>query len=701
MSSIIRAVTAVLSSDQRAQVDSAPGIRVWDDAEARTSSVGSLIVRDRFDDVSFGNDDGNDQWSADWIENDGASGGQGPASGAVVISSGDLRMDNNGVSSKSWVKREADLTGYGSATLSFSYRTSAGVDANDEVAVEVYYDGGWYSMLEQFGGLVGEQSGSKIYDISAFISADTKVRVRLANNYGGSNEYFYIDELQISASTGAGNGVVNRTVRDEFQNASWGNDDGPDNWVLDWYEDDSEAGGDGPGTGQVQIVGGELRLDDQPNTNGFPNVARRVDLSGVTDAMLSFDFRTSASVDSSDQIAVEISSGYTGCPMCAPSEGMYTVPETLDGLQGVSYGRRTFNISDYLSDDTWVRFRVTNLYGGSDEFFYVDNVEVRASSGAWSMRDEFNFPSFSANDGTDAWVSGWTEIGESDGPQSGGLLIGAYDNGTQQGLAINAPDVGVERSFDLSEATTAVLELGYISALNGAEDDFVGVQISNDGGDSWTELTRLTGAATQQFSADIAAYATADVRVRLLASSALSGSVVVDNVEISGSEGAQGSDPDSVQAPTDYGYSPKLTASDLLHDQGVTGEGVTIAVIDTGFWPATPLVDDTSGQPRYVVRYDAIRKEMHLGDDLNGHGTHVVSLMLNSSEDAEHGYHGIATDAGVVGVKAFDNDGRGSYANIIHALDWVVQNKDVYGIRVLNLSFSAETRSFYWDDPLN
>ena len=65
------------------------------------------------------------------------------------------------------------------------------------------------------------------------------------------------------------------------------------------------------------------------------------------------------------------------------------------------------------------------------------------------------------------------------------------------------------------------------------------------------------------------------------------------------------------------------------------------------------------------------------------------------------GFNGIAPDAGLVGVKAFDDDGRGSYANVIRGLDWIYQNRDVYDIRVVNLSFSAEPRSYYWDDPLN
>ena len=55
----------------------------------------------------------------------------------------------------------------------------------------------------------------------------------------------------------------------------------------------------------------------------------------------------------------------------------------------------------------------------------------------------------------------------------------------------------------------------------------------------------------------------------------------------------------------------------------------------------------------------------------------------------------------LVAVKAFDEDGHGSYMDVIRGIDWVVQNKDAYGIRVLNLSLSAPPRSHYWDDPLN
>jgi serine protease AprX len=52
-------------------------------------------------------------------------------------------------------------------------------------------------------------------------------------------------------------------------------------------------------------------------------------------------------------------------------------------------------------------------------------------------------------------------------------------------------------------------------------------------------------------------------------------------------------------------------------------------------------------------------------------------------------------------VKAFDDNGWGSYAGVIRGIEWVVAHKDEYGIRVLNCSFGAPPRSHYWEDPLN
>ncbi len=104
-----------------------------------------------------------------------------------------------------------------------------------------------------------------------------------------------------------------------------------------------------------------------------------------------------------------------------------------------------------------------------------------------------------------------------------------------------------------------------------------------------------------------------------------------------------------------------------------------MAVVDTGIWPWFSLVENTAGEDRYLVRYDAIRDALHLGDDGNGHGTHVASVIANSQEPDGQPlvYSGIAPDADLVSIKAFDDSGNGSYANVIRGIDWAVANREV------------------------
>ncbi|MCP4247818.1 MAG: S8 family serine peptidase, partial [bacterium] len=77
-----------------------------------------------------------------------------------------------------------------------------------------------------------------------------------------------------------------------------------------------------------------------------------------------------------------------------------------------------------------------------------------------------------------------------------------------------------------------------------------------------------------------------------------------------------------------------------------------------------------------------------------------IILNENSSDGPSGPANGVAPEADLVVVKAFGADGSGSYADVIRGLDWIVANAATYGIRVLNLSFSAEPRSHYWEDPM-
>ena len=137
--------------------------------------------------------------------------------------------------------------------------------------------------------------------------------------------------------------------------------------------------------------------------------------------------------------------------------------------------------------------------------------------------------------------------------------------------------------------------------------------------------------------------------------------------------------------------------------EGIDGHGVGVAVIDTGIWANKEyLLRGIYNNERIPTQYDARENKTLKKDensDKNGHGSHLSSLLVSSRyKDSE--FNGIAPNANLIPVRAFDENGQGTYADVIRALDWVVTNKNTYNIRVLNLSFSAPPRSHYWDDPL-
>ena len=157
---------------------------------------------------------------------------------------------------------------------------------------------------------------------------------------------------------------------------------------------------------------------------------------------------------------------------------------------------------------------------------------------------------------------------------------------------------------------------------------------------------------------------------------------------------------------------PSLVQADELHEMGIDGRGVTIAVIDTGLWTEPDEISRTAyGEIRVFARCSVLsskskdnctgKDNSKKGDDENGHGTHVVSVIASSEKSKSGLYQGVAPGAGIVAVRAFDKNGNGKYKDVIKAIDWIYSNRKKYDIRVLNLSLSGTPRSHYWDDPLN
>ncbi|MBT8081850.1 MAG: S8 family peptidase [Gammaproteobacteria bacterium] len=150
-----------------------------------------------------------------------------------------------------------------------------------------------------------------------------------------------------------------------------------------------------------------------------------------------------------------------------------------------------------------------------------------------------------------------------------------------------------------------------------------------------------------------------------------------------------------------------LVNGDAVHQMGIDGTGIGIAVLDTGLWKTTGIRYDSAGNTRIKAVYNAMTDQVAAsplsGDDPAGHGSHVASIAVSSliTADGTARYNGVAPGAHLVSVQAFDENGQGTYADVIRAIDWIVANKSKHKIRILNASFSAEARSHYWDDPIN
>ena len=124
----------------------------------------------------------------------------------------------------------------------------------------------------------------------------------------------------------------------------------------------------------------------------------------------------------------------------------------------------------------------------------------------------------------------------------------------------------------------------------------------------------------------------------------------------------------------------KLIHLDYAYKLGLTGENVTVAIMDTGIVPH-PDFDN-----RIIMFKDCIAQKSSLYDD-NGHGTHVAGILAgNGGLSQNQKYCGIAPKANLVVIKVLDKNGNGNTANVVAGVEWLLKNKEKYKIRLLNIS---------------
>ena len=176
----------------------------------------------------------------------------------------------------------------------------------------------------------------------------------------------------------------------------------------------------------------------------------------------------------------------------------------------------------------------------------------------------------------------------------------------------------------------------------------------------------------------------------------------VERVVVSESSGANLASNDGTREVRDWldasrsrpSVNLQLMRSIGADNHGLTGKGVGIALIDTGLEPSTQG-DDWS--PRVVVSYNAILKTVGAVPDHSGHGTHLASLLSGFGDS----FKGIAPDATIIPIKAFNTEDEANVLDVIEGIQWAVNHRKRYNLKVLNLSISTSAELPYNIDPLN
>ncbi len=141
--------------------------------------------------------------------------------------------------------------------------------------------------------------------------------------------------------------------------------------------------------------------------------------------------------------------------------------------------------------------------------------------------------------------------------------------------------------------------------------------------------------------------------------------------------------------------SPSVHA-EIVNETGLEGNGVTIAVLDTGVHPHPDLLEPEN---RLVAFKDFVNDREEPYDD-NGHGTHCAGDALGNGFASNGQYKGPAPKANLVAVRVLNKLGSGSLSTIIAGVQWCIDHKETFGIDIISMSLGSTAAGSAENDPM-
>lgn len=119
-------------------------------------------------------------------------------------------------------------------------------------------------------------------------------------------------------------------------------------------------------------------------------------------------------------------------------------------------------------------------------------------------------------------------------------------------------------------------------------------------------------------------------------------------------------------AEYDESWGIEVIGAEAAHSSEFTGEGIKVAVLDTGVDYRHPELS-----PNYNGGYDFVNDDDDPMDD-NGHGTHVAGIIAAVRDG--NGVLGVAPEADIYAVKVSDSRGKGSFGGLVKGIDWAIEH---------------------------
>lgn len=114
-----------------------------------------------------------------------------------------------------------------------------------------------------------------------------------------------------------------------------------------------------------------------------------------------------------------------------------------------------------------------------------------------------------------------------------------------------------------------------------------------------------------------------------------------------------------------------------LHSMGLTGKGITVAVLDSGIRSDHPFIEGS-----VIKKYSVVEGDL---EDSYGHGTHITGILL-----------AVAPNVNIINIKILDDNGNTALSNIAKGIEIAID----MGAQIINISAGAPTSQCSDNHPL-